>query len=153
MVNEQLRDSSPFAFLGAINSGMTDTLLLIDDNAVQAATRQTILKRAGYFVIAALNPVRALAQFQNDEFPEKIKLVITDHLMPGMNGADFVRALRKLLPRIPVLVISGLEEAEQEYAGLDVTFRVKPLLPELLLETVHRLMHQDEPDIASPPIR
>ncbi len=43
---------------------MTDTLLLIDDNAVQAATRQTILKRAGYFVIAALNPARALEQFQ-----------------------------------------------------------------------------------------
>jgi len=64
-----------------------------------------------------------------------------------------VRALRKLLPTIPVLVISGLEEAEQEYVGLDVTFRVKPLLPELLLETVHRLVHQDEPDTASPPIR
>ena len=38
---------------------MTATILLIDDNAVQAATRQTILKRAGYFVIAALNPARA----------------------------------------------------------------------------------------------
>ena len=35
---------------------MTANLLLIDDNAVQAATRQTILRRAGYFVIAALNP-------------------------------------------------------------------------------------------------
>ncbi len=59
---------------------MTDTLLLIDDNAVQAATRQTILKRAGYFVIAALNPERALAQFQSDEFPVEVQLVITDHI-------------------------------------------------------------------------
>jgi len=70
---------------------MTDTLLLIDDNAVQAATRQTILKRAGYFVIAALNPERALAQFQSGEFPVEVQLVITDHIMPGMSGADFVR--------------------------------------------------------------
>ena len=46
---------------------MTSAVLLIDDNAVQAATRQTILRRAGYFVIAALNPRRALEQFQNDE--------------------------------------------------------------------------------------
>ena len=45
---------------------MTDTLLLIDDNAVQAATRQTILRRAGYFVIAALNPRRALEQFRRE---------------------------------------------------------------------------------------
>ena len=39
---------------------MSATILLIDDNAVQAATRQTILKRAGYFVIAVLSPERAL---------------------------------------------------------------------------------------------
>ena len=43
---------------------MTANLLLIDDNAVQAATRQTILKRAGYFVIAALNPARAWSSFR-----------------------------------------------------------------------------------------
>lgn len=120
---------------------MTANLLLIDDNAVQAATRQTILRRAGYFVIAALNPTRALEQFQRSEFPAEINLVITDHLMPGMNGAEFVRALRKTHPKLPVLVISGLEEAEEEYAGLDVTFRMKPLLPENLLEVVRLLVH------------
>ena len=123
---------------------MTANLLLIDDNAVQAATRQTILKRAGYFVIAALNPARALEQFQSGEFAGEIRLVITDHLMPGMSGAAFVRALRKTHPTMPVLVISGLEEAEQEYAGLNVTFRLKPLLPEHLLDTVERLVTQDE---------
>ena len=47
--------------------------------------------------------------------------MITDHLMPGMNGADFVRELRKTHPKLPVLVISGLEEAEQEYEGMNVT--------------------------------
>jgi DNA-binding response OmpR family regulator len=123
-------------------SRMTANLLLIDDNAVQAATRQTILRRAGYFVIAALNPGRALEQFQGGEFPEEIGLVITDHLMPGMSGSEFVRALRKTHPQMPVLVISGLEEAEREYAGLDVTFRMKPLLPDQLLETVRALVEE-----------
>jgi CheY-like chemotaxis protein len=123
---------------------MIANLLLIDDNAVQAATRQTILRRAGYFVIAALNPGRALEQFQRGEFPAEIDLVITDHLMPGMSGAEFVRALRKTYPRLPVLVISGLEEAEQEYEGLDVTFRMKPLLPERLLETVRHLVSEGD---------
>lgn len=119
---------------------MTSAILLLDDNAIQAATRQTILKRAGYFVIAALNPARALEQFQKDEFPEQIGLVLTDHVMPGMSGAQFVEELRKIRPTLPVLVISGLEEAETEYAGLNVVFKLKPLLPDLLLKIVHDLL-------------
>jgi CheY-like chemotaxis protein len=122
------------------NERMIANLLLIDDNAVQAATRQTILKRAGYFVIAALNPERALEQIQGGEFPDEINLVITDHLMPGMSGSRFVRELRRTHPKLPVLVISGLEEAEREYAGLNVTFRMKPLLPDQLLETVRSMV-------------
>jgi CheY-like chemotaxis protein len=122
---------------------MPATVLLIDDNAVQAATRQTILKRAGYFVIAVLSPERALEQFRNNEYPASIDLVITDHLMPGMNGASFVSELRKSYPDLPVLVISGLEEAEAEYAALNVSFRLKPLLPDNLLASVHSLIQHE----------
>ena len=50
-----------------------------------------------------------------------------------MNGSEFVRELRKTHPDLPVMVISGLEEAESEYAGLNVRFLLKPLLPDLLL--------------------
>ncbi len=119
---------------------MPHTLLLIDDNAIQAATRQTILKRAGYFVFAVLSPQRALEQLRNNDYPDPIDLVITDHIMPGMNGAEFVTRLRAFAPDLPVLVISGLAEAEDEYAALDVDFRMKPLLPETLLATVHMLV-------------
>jgi CheY-like chemotaxis protein len=132
---------------------MTSTILLLDDNAVQAATRQTILKRAGYFVIAALNPARALEQFQTGEFPAEIGLVITDHLMPEMSGASFVKALRCTHPALPVMVISGLEEAEDDYAGMNVTFRVKPLLPENLLSSVHSLLRPGVQDAAAPSVR
>ena len=117
-------------------------ILLIDDNAVQAATRQAILKRAGFYVIAVLNPIRALEQFQGNHFPADIRLVITDHLMPGMTGAEFVRELRKCHPRRPVLVISGLEEAEELYRGMDVLFRLKPLQPDHLIASVHHLTSQ-----------
>ena len=118
----------------------SSAILLIDDNAVQAATRQAILKRAGYYVFAVLSPVRALEQFNTNDFPAEICLVITDHLMPGMSGADFVRALRKEHPDLPILVISGLEEAELEYQGLNVQFRLKPLMPDSLLASVQRLL-------------
>ncbi len=121
-------------------------ILLIDDNAVQAATRQTILRRAGYYVIPALNPVRALEQFQSHAFPSEIQLVITDHLMPGMTGSEFVRELRKTHQYLPVLVISGLEEAEDLYANLNVLFHLKPLMPDHLLATVERLLRSDRHD-------
>ena len=127
---------------------MPATILLIDDNAVQAATRQTILKRAGYFVIAALNPERALEQFRNDEFPAPIDLIITDHIMPGMNGSEFVGQVRQFEPTVPVLVISGLADAEDEYTGLDIHFRLKPLLPDNLLASVHRLIERSSFDRA-----
>lgn len=119
---------------------MQATILLIDDNAVQAATRQTILKRAGYFVIPVLHPQRALEQVRSHEFTETIDLVITDHMMPGMNGAEFVRHLRQVQPDVPVLVISGSDEAEDAYEGLHVTFRMKPLQPNHLLATVEQMV-------------
>ena len=129
---------------------MPATLLLIDDNAIQAATRQTILKRAGYFVIVTLNPERALAQIRSNELTAPVDLIITDHIMPGMNGVAFITAVRPLLPSTPVLVISGLEEAEDEYAGLDVDFRMKPLLPDHLLASVHRLMTRANSSTSTP---
>src|ERR1700754_3017588 len=95
----------------------SETILLVDDNAVQAAVRQTILRRAGYFVITALNPARALEQLRHGDFLSEIGLVITDHIMPGMSGSHFVRQVRTMLPKIPVLVISGMP-AEEEYEGL-----------------------------------
>ena len=115
-------------------------ILLIDDNAIQAATRQTILRRAGYFVIAVLNPLRALEHVRGKEYPVEIRLVITDHLMPGMTGSQFVRELRRTHGKLPVLVISGLEDAEEEYADLNVLFHLKPVMPERLLASVHHLV-------------
>jgi len=126
---------------------MTATILLIDDNAVQVATRQAILRREGYSAIAVLNPRQALDQFRRNDFPTEINLVITDHIMPGMNGSEFVRLLRQTHPRLPVLVISGLIEAEAEYAGLNARFGQKPFPPERLLATVRDLV---QPELKSP---
>jgi len=121
----------------------TPVILLIDDNAIQATIRQAILRRAGYLVIAALDPVRALAQLLNGEFTDAIDAVITDHVMPGMNGAEFVRELRKIHTDLPVMVISGLDDAEAEYEGLQVRFLQKPLMPDLLLANLRDLLQQE----------
>ena len=116
------------------------TVLIVDDNPIQTAVRQAILRRAGYFVLAALNPVRALEMVDDKRFPAQISAVITDHVMPGMNGSKFVRELRKARPHLPVFVVSGLEEAESEYAGLNAHFLLKPLPPDLLLSSLRNLL-------------
>jgi len=126
---------------------MHDAVLLIDDDAVQAVTRQAILSRAGYSVIDEFDPARALEQLHLSAFASDIRLVITDHVMTEMSGAEFVRELRKTHPFLPVLVVSGDENAEAEYQGLGVEFRTKPLLPDLLLQCVRRLV--DAPSSAS----
>jgi CheY-like chemotaxis protein len=122
----------------------SNTVLLVDDNAIQAATRHTILRRAGYSVQTALNPARALEMLRRDQLPMGVGAVITDHIMPGMNGAEFVRELRKTMPVLPVIVISGLEEAEDEYEGLDVRFLLKPLPPDELIANVRDVLQVEQ---------
>jgi DNA-binding response OmpR family regulator len=68
--------------------------------------------------------------------------------MPGMNGAEFVRELRRTHPELPVMVISGLDEAEYEYVGMNVRFLVKPLLPDLLLSNLSELLQQEQVGVA-----
>lgn len=126
------------------------TILLVDDNAIQAMIRRTILERNGYTTITALQPSRALDHLRNTDPSSSVDLVITDHIMPGMNGSTFSKEVRGLCPAMPILVISGMEEAYDEYQGIKVEFRVKPLQPELLLQCVRELIGSPTPSAASP---
>ena len=119
---------------------MTAEILLVDDNAVQASTRRTILSRSGRMVAVAAGAHQALVMLEDEQLLHSINLVITDHWMPGMNGPEFVASLRRRLPVIPVLVLSGLPDAEEEYAGMDVIFRIKPLAPDQLIALVESLL-------------
>jgi len=67
-------------------------------------------------------------------------------LMTG--GAEFVRELRKTHSELPVMVISGMEDAEAEYAGMDVCFLLKPLLPDLLLFNLQRMLQAEQEGVA-----
>lgn len=111
-------------------------VLLLDDNATQLIIRELVLRKAGIESHAATSANAALALLRSSVGQEKIGAVITDHLMPGMDGSQFVRELRKFAPAMPVIVISGLSEAEDDYRGLEVVFRTKPLDPEELIALI-----------------
>jgi|SRR6476661_1156817 DNA-binding NtrC family response regulator len=111
-------------------------VLLLDDNIAQLTVRELVLRKAEIESHVATNAQSALALLRSEAGRSKIGVVITDHLMPDMDGVAFVRQLRSFNPEVPVIVISGLPDAEEEYSGLNVIFRVKPCDPEDLIALV-----------------
>ncbi|MGC1782019.1 MAG: response regulator [Acidobacteriaceae bacterium] len=107
-------------------------ILLVDDNAVQALTRKAILLRAGFDVQTAHSAEAAFAALDQDR-TNGIRLIITDHIMPGESGCHFIERLWQRRVGLPIMVLSGLADAESDYAGLNVTFRSKPIPPDELV--------------------
>jgi DNA-binding response OmpR family regulator len=114
-------------------------ILLIDDNPTQLHVRKAVLRDAGFSVASASTAEEALAQLRLPEAGTRFSVIVTDHVMPGDSGAVFVRRLRELHSHIPVLVVTGLPEAEEEYVGLNVSFLQKPCPPEKLIARVKQL--------------
>jgi DNA-binding NtrC family response regulator len=117
---------------------MTSRILLVDDNRIQSATRRAILEVSGREVCIALEGTQALALLDDPE--NSIRLIVTDHLMPVMSGPEFVAEVRRRGFTLPVIVLSGLPDAESAYEGLNVVFRLKPLEPDSLIRLVQELL-------------
>jgi DNA-binding response OmpR family regulator len=115
--------------------------LLLDDNIAQLTVRELVLRKAEIESHVATKGQSALAFLRSDPGRAKIGVVITDHLMPDMDGVEFVRQLRIFNEEVPVIVISGLPDADTEYAGLNVIFRVKPCDPEDLIALVKSVLN------------
>lgn len=109
-------------------------ILVVDDEHCIADTLVAILRISGYDAIAAYNAENAMAEC--DSFnPE---LVITDVVMPGMNGVEMAILIRHRLPDCRILLISGhassvdvLENARSQGYGFDIL--AKPVHPADLL--------------------
>lgn len=128
----------------SIKSGTTSTphhVLLIDDDPLQLRVREAVLRDAGLQVDVATTAESALALLRTDA-GRSVGTIVTDHMMPGTSGAVFVRRLRELKADVPVVVISGLAEAEDEYGGLNVVFRTKPCPPPELIALVRELLRR-----------
>ena len=103
--------------------------------------REAVLRESGVPVDVATTADSALALLRSGS-SDSIGAIVTDHIMPGTSGAVFVNRIRELKPGIPVIVISGMAEAEDEYEGLDVTFRTKPCPPPELISLVRRKLEE-----------
>ena len=110
-----------------------ETVLLVEDDEQVRAVAAEILRRAGYAVLETGGPLAALAACAEHVGP--VDLLLTDVVMPSMNGKDLAEQIRALRPQIRVLFMSGYTDDVILHQGLEagVRFVQKPLRPETLL--------------------
>jgi|SRR5215469_9962818 len=115
-------------------------VLVIDDNPTQLSVRAAVLSDAGFSVRALSSAEEALDWLVHDVSSRDLRVILTDHVLPGASGAVLVRLLRDFRPAVRVFVITGMDDAEPEYSGLGVTFLHKPCPPEELIQKMREAL-------------
>ena len=83
------------------------TILCVDDNEQVLAVRKFLLETRGYRIITATSASDALEIFRSGG----IDLVLSDLLMPQMDGNEMVRRMKDIAPEIPMVIVSGTVKA------------------------------------------
>jgi signal transduction histidine kinase/integral membrane sensor domain MASE1/ActR/RegA family two-component response regulator len=118
--------------------GDGELVLLVDDEPVILKTTTQVLVAFGYRVIVAGNGVEALELVKLHR--SKIGVVVTDMMMPVMDGRELVESLRNLEPDLPVITVSGLK-AEKAIAGTGVKYHLpKPYSADGLLSVLAKVL-------------
>lgn len=127
-------------------AGDGELILVIDDeNAIREVAKET-LSAFGYRAMVASDGVEAMAIFVTHK--DEVKVVVTDMMMPFMDGPATIRAMRRLDPKVKIIATSGLKAEDKiaDAAQLGVrAFLPKPYTAEKLLKTVAAALKEDRP--------
>jgi CheY-like chemotaxis protein len=117
------------------------TVLLVEDEAQVRKLLRAVLIAAGYRVLDAAGPLEALRQCEH--FSEEIHLLVTDVVMPTMNGRELAALLKRTRQHTKVLYLSGYsEDAIAQHGVLDSSMVLlpKPVTPDVLLERIREML-------------
>jgi CheY-like chemotaxis protein len=89
------------------NAGRPCRVLVVDDDPLVVASTAAMLEDVGHVVIEALSGTRALELLRQDA---SVDVVVTDHAMPGMTGAELARQISQNWPQLPVILATGYAE-------------------------------------------
>ena len=126
-------------------NGQGETILIVDDEDNIRAVAKRILEKHGYRVLTACEGTEAVAVYA--QHYADIKLVMTDIIMPYMDGMATIRALKKMNARLKLVAASGLGSDPKltDPAELGVhAFLRKPFTAESLLRTLQRVLQDEE---------
>jgi len=121
--------------------GSGELILVVDDEPNIREMTSAMLTRNGYRVITAGDGTEAVALFATRR--NEIRLVITDLVIPHLDGTALARVVRNLNSRVKVLAMSGLS-SEGRRGNLDPfngSFIYKPFKVQVLLDTIHGILH------------
>ena len=121
------------------HAGATKTILLVEDDASIREAAYRVLTEKGYSVIEAADGNEALKVGRDRS--HEIDLVLTDLIMPGMNGREVARALQEQEPSLRVIYMTGYDHSAADDANEDIVVFRKPFSGEALLETVSKVLH------------
>ncbi len=126
----------------AVPSGAGETILFVEDEVAVRGMARRILEKRNYQVVEAADGREALACYA--EHDQTIAVVITDLLMPVLDGPSFIRELRRINPSVPVIVTSGNMEGvsfpPEEKARVQA-FLTKPYTADELLILLNHTLH------------
>jgi len=122
----------------------TETVLLVEDEKAILNLGKTVLERFGYTVLVAHTPFEALAMAARYE--GTIHLLVTDVVMPEMNGKALQEKIERIKPEIKVLYMSGYTANVIMHRGIletDVSFIQKPFTVASLAKKVREVLDQE----------
>lgn len=118
------------------------TVLLVDDDPLDAQVRRSVLKRYFHHVERAGDAAEAFILVEEREFAENLGLVIVGLSRPGLGSRAFVAELTSRLPSVPVLVLGSSGEDPRMYGEGNVHFLPRSVPPSQMVAFSRQMMKQ-----------
>jgi two-component system, OmpR family, response regulator CpxR len=112
------------------------TILCVDDNEQSLSIRKVMLETRGYRVIACTNGQDALEHFKSGG----VDLVLSDLIMPGLDGHKLIEEIKTLSPHTPAILFSGKTKVYERDMRADIFLPKGMYAPVELLERIRLLL-------------
>jgi len=112
------------------------TILCVDDNEQSLSIRKVMLETRGYRVLAFTDAQQALQRFAQGG----VDLVLTDLIMPGIDGSKLIEGIKDISPETPAILLSGKVKIYERETGADVFLAKGMYAPVELLERIRLLL-------------